>query len=246
MNSVLTALRVFEAVAAAQPAGLSELARRLEVPKSTVQRCLKTLAEAGWVRPAPGDGGRWVITGKAFSIGSAVSSGPRLREIALPILSRLQAETRETIHLTVPDGGEMVLIERLDSPHQLRAFLQLGTRLPLHAASNGKAYLASLDDEAVESFLDSELRQVSGHTVTDPGALRREVEEIRRRGYAVTNEELHEGIAAVAVAIRTAGGETCGCFSVSGPTTRLTPDLYASYGEKALSAKAEIERFLSY
>lgn len=246
VNSVLTALRVFEAVAAAQPAGLSELARRLEVPKSTVQRCLKTLADAGWVRPEPNGEGRWVITGKAFSIGSAVSSGPRLREIALPVLSRLQGDTRETIHLTVPDDDAMVLIERLDSPHQLRAFLQLGTRLPLHAASNGKAYLASLDDAAVESFLHNGLRKVNDHTVTDPDVIRREVEEIRRRGYAVTNEELHEGIAAVAVALKTADGETCGCFSISGPTTRLTPDLYATYGEKAIAAKAEIERFLSF
>jgi len=244
MNSVLTALRVFEEVAARQPAGLSELARLLDVPKSTVQRCLRTLAEAGWVRTAPGNPGHWVITGKAFSVGSVLASGPRLREVALPILSELQAETQETIHLAVPDGNELVLIERLDSPHQLRAFLALGTRLPLHAASNGKAYLASLDDDHVEKFLREGLSRVTEHTKTDPEALRREVAAIRERGYAVTDQELHEGIAAVAVAVRGRDGGAVASFSISGPNSRITPDLYAKYGEKALAAKSRIERFL--
>ncbi len=97
------------------------------------------------------------------------------------------------------------LIERLDSAHQLRAFLPLGTRLPLHAASNGKAYLASLPDSEVERILASDLAPSTGRTVTDPQVLRQEIEEIRRRGYAVTDQGLHDGIAAVAVALRGRG-----------------------------------------
>jgi DNA-binding IclR family transcriptional regulator len=245
MNSVLTALRVFEEVAVAQPIGLSELSKRIDVPKSTVQRCLKTLADAGWLRPATNDAGRWVITGRAFSLGSALSAGDDLRDVALPELSRLQAETGETVHLAVPDGNELVLVERLDSAHQLRAFLPLGTRLPLHAASTGKAYLASLPDDQIEQFLTTDLAPLTGRTVTDPEALRREIGEIRRRGYAVTDRGLHDGIAAVAVALRGRGGAVRGCFSVSGPASRLTPDRYQEYGEKALAARAAIERFLS-
>ncbi len=145
----------------------------------------------------------------------------------------------------MPDGEELVLIERLDSAHQLRAFLPLGTRLPLHAASNGKAYLASLPDSEVERILASDLAPSTGRTVTDPQVLRQEIEEIRRRGYAVTDQGLHDGIAAVAVALRGRGGVVRGCFSVSGPASRLTPDLYQEYGEKALAAGAAIERLLS-
>ncbi|MCD2119561.1 MULTISPECIES: IclR family transcriptional regulator [Rhodococcus] len=244
MNSVLTALRVFEEVATTQPVGLSELSKRLDVPKSTVQRCLRTLAEAGWLRPSTANAGQWVITGRAFSLGSAMSSGDDLREVALPELNRLQAETGETVHLAVPDGNELVLIERLDSPHQLRAFLALGTRLPLHAASTGKAYLASLPDERIENFLATELPSLTEHTVTDPAALREEIAEIRARGYAVTEQGLHDGIAAVAVALRGRGGTVRGCFSISGPASRLTPDLFADYGAKALAARDAIERRL--
>ncbi|MFI1919776.1 IclR family transcriptional regulator [Nocardia sp. NPDC020380] len=245
MNSVTTALRVFEEVAAAQPAGLSDLARRLDTPKSTVQRCLKTLESAGWVRTAPDDSGRWVITGKAFSIGSAVASGADLRAVAMPILSELQAQTGETIHLALPDGDELVLIERLDSPHQLRAFLPLGTRLPLHAASNGKAYLASLPDSEIEDVLRRDLDRRTPRTITDPDALRAELAEIRGRGYAITEQELHDGITAIAVALRPGGsGRTAASFSISGPSVRITPDLYEDYGRQALEAKTRIERFL--
>lgn len=244
MNSVLTALRVFEEVALAQPIGLSELSKRLDVPKSTVQRCLRTLADAGWLRTAPANPGQWVITGRAFSLGSAMSSGDELRRVALPELGRLQSETGETVHLAVPDGNELVLIERLDSAHQLRAFLALGTRLPLHAASTGKAYLASLPDDRIEEFLSDGLVSVTDHTVTDPDTLRREIADIRARGYAVTEQGLHEGIAAVAVALRGRSGAVRGCFSISGPASRLTPDLYTPYGTKALAARDAIERFL--
>ncbi|MFJ4649727.1 IclR family transcriptional regulator [Nocardia sp. NPDC088792] len=245
VNSVTTALRVFEEVAAAQPAGLSDLARRLDTPKSTVQRCLKTLEAAGWVRAAPDDSGRWVITGKAFSIGSAVAAGADLRAVAMPILSELQAQTGETIHLALPDGDELVLIERLDSPHQLRAFLPLGTRLPLHAASNGKAYLASLPDNEIEEVLRRDLDRRTPRTITDPDALREEIAEIRARGYAITEQELHDGITAIAVALRLGrSGRTAASFSISGPSLRITPDLYEDYGRQALEAKTRIERFL--
>ncbi|MBM4510003.1 hypothetical protein GS421_17380, partial [Rhodococcus hoagii] len=116
-----------------------------------------------------------------------------------------------------------VLIERLDSAHQLRAFLPLGTRLPLHAASNGKAYLASLPDSEVERILASDLALRPVAPSPTRRCLRQEIEEIRRRGYAVTDQGLHDGIAAVAVALRGRGGVVRGCFSVSGPASRLTP-----------------------
>ncbi|MGW4125983.1 IclR family transcriptional regulator [Nocardia sp. NPDC004711] len=245
MNSVLTTLRVFEEVAVHQPIGLTGLAQRLEIPKSTVQRCLKTLAQAGWTRPADDGSGRWVITGKAFSLGSAVALGQHLREVALPVLGRLQEQTGETIHLTVPDGDEMLLIERLDSAHHLRAFLPLGTRLPFHAAANGKSYLATLDTAKIDSLLAPHLNPVTAQTITDIPSLLDELEIIRQRGYAVSTGELNDGISAVAVAVQSRTGSTSGCFSISGPSSRLTPERYEEYGSLALAAKREIERVLS-
>jgi IclR family acetate operon transcriptional repressor len=243
VNSVLTALRVFEAVATSQPVGVSELARGLDIPKSTVQRCLRTLQQAGWVRADPADSS-WSITGRAFTIGSAVASTDHLREAALPELAALQAEVGETIHLAVPDGDELVLVERLDSPHQLRAFLALGTRLPLHAAATGKAYLATLPDREITSYLATGPVKVTERTQTDPAALWAEIELIRKRGYATTEQGLHEGISAVAVALRDRSGTARACFSISGPSSRVTPDLFEAYAAKAHGTRDAIERML--
>ncbi|TGD88250.1 IclR family transcriptional regulator [Mycolicibacterium sp. CH28] len=240
MNSVLTALRVFEELATAQPVGLSELARRLEIPKATVQRNLKTLSHAGWIKPTA-DGGRWEITSLAFRLGSAVATKDNLRKAALPELAALQSMTGETVHLAVPDGDELVLVERLDSSHQLRAFLPLGTRLPLHAAATGKAYLATLDDERIADYLASAPAKVTENTITDPDWLWSEVRATRRRGYAITIEGLHDGISAVAVAVRGRDGLTCACFSISGPSARMTADRLIEYAGAALAAQAAIE-----
>ncbi|RJO73680.1 IclR family transcriptional regulator [Nocardia panacis] len=242
MNSVLTTLRIFEEVAGNQPAGLSDLARRLNIPKSTVQRSLKTLQQAGWVRSTAD--GHWEITGLAFRLGSTVAARHNLRDIALPELSALQAATGETVHLAVPDGAELVLIERLDSSHQLRAFLPLGTRLPLHAAATGKAYLATLPDARIADHLARTPAQTTAHTITDTEKLWDEIHLIRERGYATTVDGLHEGISAVAVALRGSPGPARACFSISGPSSRLTPGHFDSYAARALATRDTIERLL--
>ena len=239
MNSVKTALRVLEAVAAHQPAGLSDLTRRLGLPKSTVQRCLATLHEAGWIRPGGHELTRWVLTGRAFSVGSQVANTRNLREVALPALSDLQAYTLETIHLMVPDGVEMVLIERLDSAYELRTFKPLGSRAPLHATSNGKSVLAYLPPEEVEDYLSACLKPVTSQTLTDPGALRGQLAEIRTRGWAVNEGELHDGVTSIGAAI-VADGRPVASLSISAPSSRLTPDKYEDHGRRAAAAAQQI------
>lgn len=243
MNSVKTALRVLEAVAAHQPAGLSDLTRRLALPKSTVQRCLATLHEAGWIRPGGHELTRWVLTGRAFSVGSQVANTRNLREVALPALSDLQAATLETIHLMVPDDTEMVLIERLDSAHELRTFKPLGSRAPLHATSNGKAVLACLPADETGAYL-THLEPVTSQTVTDPDALRRQLAAIRERGYAINEGELHDGVTSIGAAI-VADGRPVASLSISGPSSRLTPDKYTDYGTRVMAATHQIATALT-
>lgn len=244
MNSVKTALRVLEAVAAQQPAGLSDLARRLGLPKSTVQRCLATLDEAGWIRPGGRELTRWVVTGRAFSVGSQVANTRNLREIALPALSALQEATLETIHLMVPDGDEMVLIERLDSAYELRTFKPLGSRAPLHATSNGKAVLAHLPEDEREAYLAARLKPVTANTLTDPDELRARLAEIRARGYAINVEEMHDGVTSVGAAILD-GGRPAASLSISGPSSRITPDKHTDYGTRVTTAAHHITTTLT-
>jgi IclR family acetate operon transcriptional repressor len=243
LSGVLNALRVLEEVSARQPAGLSDLARRLGLPKSTVQRCLLTLAKAGWIR-ADRVTGQWELTGRAFSVGAQAANTRNLREIALPVLNDLQSATGETIHLMVPDGAEMVLIERLDSAHQLRTFNALGSRAPLHTSANGKAYLADLPVAEVDAYLSEHLTAATEYTLTDPAALSADLQTIRERGYATADQELAEGIIAVGAAIRPIHGPPVASLSISAPKVRVTHDLIAPYGHRAREAADRIAKHL--
>src|SRR4051794_25755308 len=107
MGSVQTALRVLEAVSELQPVGVSDLARRLELPRSSAQRALATLGAEGWIRPLDHERStRWVLTARALVVGSRAGGELRLPAVARPALERLHAQTSETIHLLVQEGDD--------------------------------------------------------------------------------------------------------------------------------------------
>lgn len=241
-SSVLSAIRVLEAVGRQQPVGLSGLARAVGLPKSTVQRTLLTLAEAGWAQVDATS--RWRLTYRAFAVGNQAREGTPLREVALPVLHELQLATGETVHLAAPDGRDLVLIERLDTAHRLRAFLPLGHRIPMHASATGQAYLAACPDAAVEEYLAGPLEPSTRWTVTGPGALRARLVQVRARGWSVNPQGLSEGIAAVGAAVRGPDGRPAGALSVSGPTVRMTEDVFDDHGAAAADAARRISREL--
>lgn len=245
MQSVKTALLVLETVAARQPVGLSELARALAVPKSTVQRCLSTLQEAGWLTPAGDASGRWLVTGKAFSVGSQFANRQDLRTIALPALSEVQAASLETVHLMVLDRDELVLVERLDSAHPLRTFNPIGSRVPLHATATGKAVLATLPADRLDAYLRTAITPMTSHTIVDGQVLRAQLAQIRRDGYAVNDQELEIGVAAVGSSVRTPGGDAVGALSISAPRVRLGPERYSEYGRLVSTAASRIGALLT-
>lgn len=240
MRSVLTTLRVLEEVSQRQPVGLSELARRLNLPKTTVQRGLVALADAGWLENDPLDSTRWIVGMKAFVVGSTVGNRSSLRDRAVPHMNELGADVHETIHLTIPDGDQVVLIERLDSPHPVRAIAPLGARAELHASSNGKAILAYLPEEQTARYVERGLPAVTPHTITQPARLYDELALIRRRGYAVANEELQEGVVSVAAAILAGGSRPVGSLSISAPKSRLPKAAWSDYGKKVQRAAEAI------
>lgn len=239
MRSVTTALRVLEAVAVHQPVGLSALTRSLGLPKSTVQRNLATLAEAGWIEPED-DTGRWQVGIRAFVVGSAVGSRGGLRPAALPVMKALGGEVGETVHLMVPAGRDVVLVERVDSPRPLRAVAPLGARGPMHATSNGKAVLAALPADEIDAYIEAGLDPVTTRTIVDPAALRAELGKIAELGYATCLEELEEGVVSVGAAIRPGHGRPVASLSISGPASRMTPDLLTGYGKKASRAAESV------
>lgn len=245
MRSVRTTFLILEAVGDNQPIGLSELARRLELPKSTVQRGLATLAELGWIRSDGRDTARWQLGERVRTLSEKFDDLGRLRDAALPILGQLSADTQESIHLAVPEGRMMRLVERMDSTHALRLVQPIGTRTPIHTTSAGKAILAYLPEDEVEDYLTGELESLTSNTITDPNALREDLDITRQRGYAIADEELAVGIVSMAAAIRPGGGRPIAAVSISGAAARMTAEVHRSYGQRAAAAAAEIAALLA-
>ncbi|WNG80408.1 IclR family transcriptional regulator [Mycobacterium sp. ITM-2016-00316] len=242
-ESVVSAFRVLEAVAEAQPVGLSELARTVGLPKSTVQRVLLTLQEVGWLRPTETTPTRWQLTYRAVAVVGRAGGGESLRDIALPVMNELQLATTETIHLAAPDGDSLVLVERLDTSHRLRAFLPLGERIALHASATGLAYLSACDQDYLDDYLAGPLPAQTPDTITDADRVRAVVNDVRERGYSMNVGGLSLGISSLGAPIVGPSGVVA-AMSVSGPTSRITEDRFDELGAQVRDAAAKISRAL--
>lgn len=206
--------------------GVSELARRLELGKSTVHRLLVTLAEEHLVEQDDNTG-RYRLGLAIYDLGAAVATGLDLHEAVMPAMEQLRAATSETVHVAVLDGREVVYVERLDSPHTLRLFLEVGRRNWAHCTGTGKCLLAYLPPNDLERILDGwELPRITDRTIVDQESLRSELKEIRRRGIAHNNGESELGVLSVAGPIRDVSGRIRAAISVAGPKERMEPILH--------------------
>lgn len=240
MKSVLNALRIAEAVADRQPIGVGELSRILDLPKTSVQRALTTLGEAGWLRQSTDGTGRWNLSAHAIAFGRG-SARETLRDLALPAMGRLRAETEETILLFVRDGDRVLAIEGLDGTKPVRAHASVGDTAPLHASASGKAILAELPSEEVEAYLAAGLPGYTKETITDPRALRSELALIRRRGYATHRGEWLADVAAVGAVIRGPDRRAEGAIVIAAPAERLPRKREGRLGAAVVAAAKLIE-----
>ncbi|HEY8481819.1 MAG TPA: IclR family transcriptional regulator [Spirillospora sp.] len=213
--AVLTAFRADD-----DALGAAELARRSGLPKSTAHRIARDLVEAGLLER---HGSRVRLGLKLFEIGQRVPRQRVLRDAAAPYMADLREATRQTVHLAVLEGSEVVYVEILGSPGGPPLPSQVGGRLPAHVTGVGKAILAFSPPEAVKAVLDGELVKTSERSVTAPGLLARELETIRREGVAYDREESGPGIVCAASPVVGPDGFALGALSVSGWATRMRP-----------------------
>lgn len=194
-------LDVLEALAAApRRCSLVELARALQIPKSSLHGILRTLMQRGWVE-ADTTGTRFGLGIRALQVGAAYLETDDAAELLAGVLDRLAAQFGETVHLGRLDGPHVVYLAKRESVHPLRLYSAIGRQLPAHATALGKVLLAQRGDDAVDRLLNWPLPALTSHTITDPEALHRELAATRDRGYAVDREENTEGIVCFAMAV---------------------------------------------
>ncbi|GII22643.1 IclR family transcriptional regulator [Planosporangium mesophilum] len=231
-------LDVLEALAGG-PCTLSELSRRLNVPKSSLHGLLRTLTTRGWLQTAGGDT-RFRLGLRAVRVATAFVDSDEVVARAAPVLDRLAGQTGETVQQGRLDGDDVIYLAKRDSPHPVRLISTIGSRLPAHATALGKALLAARDDETVRALLRFPLAGLTAQTHTEWASLAADLAVVRRRGYAIDDCEATDGLRCFAVTIP--GGETTDAVSISVPTFRLSESRETELVAALLDAQAELGR----
>lgn len=246
MNSVLSTLRVLEEVAVRQPIGVSELARSTQIPKSTVQRCLVTLQQAGWLRIVDADHARWGLTMKALAIGLRGVGEQDLRDLAGPVIKRLAAETDETVYLGLRDGEDYVIVGREETTQMIRVYLEIGSRLPLRATSGGVAIMARLQADEVDDLLKHELTEFADSPIPSSDELRKEIARTAKRGYALNMSAWYRPqVASIGAAITNADGRPFAGLALSIPQMRYERSREKELAAMTLAAADEISQLVA-
>jgi DNA-binding IclR family transcriptional regulator len=202
------------------PIGVTEVAERTRLPKSTAARLLASLSREGVVEQIPGDS-RYRLGGRLATLAAGVPPTRSLARLARPELVRLATEVGEATGLSVPDGDQVHYIDQVDTPNPVSVRDWTGSRLPLHAVSSGQVLLAFRPPSAIDRFLELPHERFTERTLTDADALRDRLHRVRREGFAWTREEFDRGINSVAAPIADTSGEVVAAVHIHGPSYRF-------------------------
>jgi len=199
---------------------LSDVARITGLPRAAARRFLHTLVELGYMRT---DGRRFALRPRILELGYAFLSSMSLPEVAMPHLEHLVEKVRESSSVSVLDGDEVVYVARVPTRRIMTVAISVGTRFPAFATSMGRVLLAGQSDEWISGYLVStKLRALTAHTIADPAKLRSELVRIRSQGWALVDQELEDGLRALAAPIHDLDGQVIAAVNVSSPANRRT------------------------
>jgi DNA-binding IclR family transcriptional regulator len=219
VQSIDRAFAVLRQVATT-PGGISDVARAVDLPVSTVARLLGTLESLGAVVRI-GESGTYGIGAGIRTLAGPIDVAETLVARARPILGALVAETGETSGLSVIEGQEVVYLDHVETRNEVMLRDWTGVRLPLHVVSSGLVLLAAQPPSAIAAYLAHPLQRFTSATTTQPARIRRRLAGIRRDGYVWTVGEFDDGITSVAAPVVDAHGATIAAIHCHGPSYRF-------------------------
>jgi len=248
IQSLNRGLILLETVAnARQPVSLSQLALVLKIDRSSVFRLANTLKLRGFLAQLP-DNKHYMLGSAVWQMAGLFNFGNVLLQLARDHVNALAADTGETIHLAIREGCRAILIDRQLTAKAIGvAGGGSGTHVPLYCTSVGKALLADFDyDRLIQLFGDKQLAKFTKRTITTLAKLAKECQNTCRRGYAVDNEEEHDGVRCIGAPIRDANGEIVASVGISAPVARLPQAFIKKTGTKVVATAVAISRALGH
>jgi len=221
-----------------------ELAAAMKLPRSIVQRLLYTLEAEGFLERHPSQVG-YRLAIKLWGLGCAAIRRLDVRDAARPALEALAAKTSEMTKIGVLDRHEVVYVDGIDCPQPVRAYVPIGGRAPAHSVATGKAILAFLPPARLADIAAT-MKRYTRRTVVGKDAFAAELDEIRRRGFAVNRGEWEDGVGAIAAPVFDAHGEAVASIGIILPVIRLTAAKVSQMAGLTVAAAAEVSRRLGH
>lgn len=220
---------------------IAQISHRTEIPRAAVRRCLYTLMKLGYVTS---DGRTYSLLPKVLTLGHAYLSSTPLAVTAQPILDRLSEQLHEACSMATLEGEEILYIARSATPQRLISVdLSVGSRLPAYCTSMGRILLAALDDSALQDYLQHvEMQVKTSRTLHTPEALLECLQEVRRQGWVIVDQELEVGLRSIAVPVRDSAGQVLAALNVGTHAGRVS---HQELETRFLPALLEASRELS-
>jgi DNA-binding IclR family transcriptional regulator len=239
------AFQILDVLGAGGEMGVAELSRQLGMHKSTTHRLVMVLESSRFLERDAN--GKCRLGHRVMQLGLSALSRLDICDVARPHLRRLVAATGETAHIGVLRDGEVTSIVNVQSAQSLRSPSTVGTRTPAYCTSLGKVIIAfSPEDQISELIRQCTFQRHTGNTITSADRFLKEIDAIRRRGYAVDDEEWEEGLRCMSAAVRDSCGEVMAAVSIAGPIFRMTTANLAKYSVNVKETAAAISASLGF
>lgn len=238
IQSVDRAFRILEYISANSSAGISEISRALDLNKSTTFGLVKTLETLGYVLKSESDD-KYLISYKLYSLSKQSIDTLPIIDIVKSYLVELNNKYGETIHLVASTDNSVIYIDKIDSTQSISVSTKIGQELPLHSTGVGKAILSLRSNEQVKIYADTYgLETFTRNTITNKFDLIEEIENVKKNGYSIDNEEIQEGLYCIAIPLQTSTDDYA--LSISMPKFRINDDLKNKIIEDLLNIKEKI------
>jgi DNA-binding IclR family transcriptional regulator len=246
LSSVAAAVRVLKCFSEVEPEiGISSLAKRLSLAKSTVHRLAVTLTSEGLLEQSP-ETGRYRLGINLFVMGALVRRRLDVSNMAQPFLNVLREKTGETIHLAVMKDTDILYLYNLESRQAIRMKSYIGTIKPAFCTCEGRAIVAYGGTELINKVINSPLSARTPETQTNPTQLIKMFAEIRTHGYAIDDEESEQGMRGIGAPLRDITGQVVAAIGIGGPSQRLTLKKLRGLAPELMSTADAISSQLGY
>lgn len=244
VKSLYKALKLLELFDREHPErGVMELAKQSGMLKSSVYNIVSTFSQCGYIEKNPRTG-KYKLGLKLLELGNVLQANDESSKIIKPFMDSVAEASNETVYYAIPSGSEVIYMDASHPKGMTFARSVVGVRVKMYCTAVGKAMLAFLGDEAVKDVVAAGMKPFTPYTFTNEEALRAELEETRRRGYAIDNMEHEYGIRCVGAPVRNQSGDIVGALSISGPSLRVMDEKVRTFSDLLLGAAKELQTIL--